>query len=554
MGPLSLLKSRLTRNPIRSLVIVVLTVGAWHTLSQTGAIPWTGIPDAAPVRLLPASPHDIPPPITRPILVSRPHSSDSTFTRHVHQYPYPGIAHHLTSTIHPSKDNQTHYLLGSVWYFEQKGNLDWVKQAVQAILPTSAKYIRFTCEYQRGGRGPMVETEAFTIMQGRKEYMHVECALPPWVKVDTTMSEKQIRKALDLFSKDRTYIKVWLEMGNFVEDEKDKWLSWRTKPLEADAITRQESGATYVSVASQELSAGDWTPSGPPNKLGICLSPIHLQSTLPDSTKLVNQLKEMLEWRIWHAFGGVEVVHWSARDGNVGHWVKALNRILGLHDTYLTAPQSFNMKDGHRVKYADQLMYLADCLMRHGVTDEWQSMTDLDEYLLARDDPNPYWIARRLELAPKTVGTFAIDQTYHGSDRIKSTDSYAPPRIEQFPAFPRNGYKDWDTMEKANGFRAQKSMYRTAAVKSIWVHSHTELGEGYWKTSDIPGIAPDKGDYPSQIELLHDRAELPAKLVIEKTSPEGAFDAWTKTWEDMAKVLRKPELAELWDPLLIKPR
>lgn len=432
--------------------------------------------------------------------------------------------------------------------------MDWTRQGVQGVLPTSAKYLDFTCEYQRGGRGQIVRTEATTIMQGRKEYMHVECPLPPWVKVDTTMSAKKIRKALDTFSNDRTYIKAWLQMGDSAEEETDPWQSWRSKPLGKDAVTRQETGETYVFVASQELSADNWQSGGPPNKLGICLSPIRLyQPKAPNSEKLVTQLKDMVEWRIWHAFGGVEVVHWSARDGNVGHWVNALNRVLGLHDTFLTAPQSLEAKDGHRKDYGDQLMYLADCLMRHGITDEWQAMTDLDEYLLTRDDPKPYWIVRRLEHAPKNIGTFAVEQTYHGSDRIKASDSYAPPSVEQFPAFPRNAYKDWDTMEKANGYRAQKSMYRTAAVKSIWVHSHTEMGNGYWKTEDKPGIAPDKGDYPSQIELLHDRAELPGKLVIERTSLESAFNAWTTTWQDMAEVLKRPELAELWDPLVIAP-
>jgi hypothetical protein len=465
----------------------------------------------------------------------------------------------MTTTVHPSKDNQTNYLLSSIWFFEQEGNLDWTKIGLQGLLPSSTNYLDFTCEYQRGGRGVKTEMKATTKFQGRKEYVDVECPLPPWIKIDTKMSEKKIRKALESFSQDRTRIIAWIQMDG--EEKKwdpkkpDPWQGWRNKPYASDAIVRQQSGSTYVYVATHELSAGDWESSGPPNKLAICLSPIRLsQPKGADDAKLVKQLKDMVEWRIWHGFGGVEVVHWTARNGNVGQWVNALNRVLGTHDTFLIAPNPVTANDGHRKDYGDQLMYLADCLMRYGVTDEWQAMTDLDEYLLARDDPQPYWIARRMELAPKTLGSFSIEQTYHGSDRIKPSDPYAPPHIDEFPSFPRNAYKDWDTMEKANGYRASKSMHRTGAIHSIWVHSATEFGVGYYHDNDKPGIAPDKGDYPSQLELLHDRADLPKKLVIEKTVDENSFYAWGTTWQDMAEVLRRPELAELWDPSVVAAR
>jgi hypothetical protein len=79
------------------------------------------------------------------------------------------------------------------------------------------------------------------------------------------------------------------------------------------------------------------------------------------------------------------------------------------------------------------------------------------------------------------------------------------------------------------------------------VHAHTELGEGFWRTDDIPGIPSDKGDYPSQLELLHDRHPSPAKLVIEKTVDPDQPRVWQDLWRDVADVLAMPELAELWD-------
>jgi hypothetical protein len=112
---------------------------------------------------------------------------------------------------------------------------------------------------------------------------------------------------------------------------------------------------------------------------------------------------------------------------------------------------------------------------------------------------------------------------------------------------------DWDTTESFKGFRLHKSLHRTAGVHDIWVHSVTAIGEGYWRTDDKPEVTPDKADHPSQLELLHDRGELPAQLVIKKTVAEGTWDAWPSLWEQMAEVLRKPELAELWDPELIAP-
>jgi len=549
MSRLSLPKSRLVRTPIRLVILLVVTIGTLHTLSRSNNLNWTGTWTATPARLLSTPPPpDISPVISHPVLVSRLNSDNSPFTSYTHQHPYPGTAHHMTTTIHPSKDNETHYLLTSLWYFEQEGNLDWMKLGVQGSLPTSAHHLDFTCAYRQSGNGERIELPAITNLQSRKEYVRVECPLPPWIKIDNTMSDQKIRQLLGSFSKDTTRVKAWMQL-DAKEEHTDPWRTWRNKTQSPDAVIRQQFGSTYVHLATHELAAGDWGPSGPPNKLAICLSPVRLhEPESPNSPKLVSQLKDMIEWRVWHAFGGVDAVHWTARDGNLGNWVKALNRVLGLHDTFLTAPNP-TTAPGNKILYSDQLMYLADCFMRYGVSDEWQAMTDLDEYLLARNDPRPHWITRRLDHLPKTVATLGTEQMYRGKNRIDTSQVH----VDEFPSFPRNNYLDWDTTESFKGFRLHKSLHRTAGVHDIWVHSVTAIGEGYWRTDDKPEVTPDKADHPSQLELLHDRGELPAQLVIKQTVAEGTWDAWPSLWEQMAEVLRRPELAELWDPELIAP-
>ena len=454
----------------------------------------------------------------------------------------------MTTTVHPSKDNETQYVLTSIWLFEQEGNLEWQKLGVQLILPSSVFHLDFTCAYRQNAMGAITELPAITTIQPRKEYVRVECPLPPWIKIDNTMSDRKIRQLLGSLSWDTTQVEAWMQL-DAKEEHTDPWRTWRNKTQPPDAVVRQQFRSTYVLLASHELAAGDWELSGPPNKLAICLSPVRLnKAKAPDSAKLVSQLKDMIEWRVWHAFGGVEVVHWTARDGNLGNWVKALNRVLGLHDTFMPAPNP-TTTIGNKATYSDQLMYLADCFMRYGVTDEWQAMTDLDEYLLAPDDPRPHWITRRLQHLPKSVASIGSEHVYRGSDRIDTSSVH----VDEFPSFPRNNYLDWDTTESFKGFRLHKSLYRTAGVHDIWVHTVTTIGEGYWRTDDAPEITPDKADHPSQLILLHDRGELPAQLVINKTVPEGTWDAWPNIWEQMAEVLRRPELAELWDPEVIAP-
>jgi hypothetical protein len=559
---LSVGKTMVRRNRVRMALAVVLLYGLFHYYSfgvPSGETAWTSYSEteaeADPsLALFPPMPSDIERSTSPPILTSRP-DPDTVFSRHHHEHPYAGVAQHLSSSIHPSKDilDETHYTLGSAWFFEQDGNLDWMSIGVQGLLPTSAKHIVFTCEYIDSASGRAEEVMARTKLQGRKEYIHVECPLPAQLQIDKTLSEREIRQRLEKFRLYETRIKAWMVLAAEGEDEDaDPWQKWRTaRPGPgATVVLDADTGSSRVLAVTQKLVEDDWEHSKTGNKLGICLSPLRLHNGARDKTDdLVNQLKDFVEWRIWHRYEGVEVVHWAARDPKFGPWVEKMNRVLGLHDTFLAAPSAFHTNDGHRNNYGDQLLYLADCLMRHGVTDEWLAMTDTDEYLTPRDDPSPYGTVRRLESLDENIGTFSAPHTYYGLNRVKSEEPYGPPAVAEFPQFPRNAWRDWDTMEKSDGWRREKSIYRTAVAKSIWVHSHTELGRGFWRTADAPGIPPVDEGYPSQLELLHSRFPIPPKLEIERKMDEESLHAWTTAWREMAEILERPELADLWNVL-----
>lgn len=535
------------------------TTKSWDALSN---LPSSLSPSTSRIAhtsppLFPAVPDDIEPYHPAPILVSRPNSSEVAFTSHYHDHPYPGIAYHLSSAVHPSKNivYETNYVVGSKWNFEQIDNFDWMRIGVQFLLPYGMAHLSFTCDYARAGSNKYETLVARTVLQGRREYIHVECPLPSWVHLDTTMPETQLVKALNQFKRDKMRMQAWLEIDPNSK-ETDPWQDWRKGPVSPEATTRvnETTGLTHVLIATQELSGNDWTNSGPGNRLGICLSPIRLYPKDPkdDNAKLISQLKDFVEWRVWSQFVGVEVVHWSSRHPNFIRWVEKLNQLLGLHDDFLAAPAASESFITHRRDYGDQVLYLADCLLRHGVTDKYHAMIDFDEYMLARDDPTPYSAMRRLQGLKNDTGTFSIDHTYYGGDPIPPTDEYAPPRVPALPKFPRNAYKGWDTLEKPDGYRRQKSIYLTSAVKSIWVHAQTEMGDDFWRKDDYPGIPPDKGDYPSQLELMHDRNPKPVKLVIEKEVDSDQPRKWQDMWRMMAEVLARPELEQLWDLALVE--
>lgn len=498
--------------------------------------------------LFPHIPAHFAPQPALPILTSRPNSTTSHLTRQPHLLPYPGTAYHISSAVHPSKEilDKTEYVLTSTWFFEQDGNADWMKRRVQMVLPSSLARATFTCEYASGVSGSRNIVQAKTKVQARKEYIYIECPLPSWVTLDRTMPESDIEAALAEFASGRTRVSAWSDIADLDEQATDPGKGSRHRPVPDD--TRDSGSVSSTAgrflLATQDLAPSDWQTSGTSHKLGVCVSPVHLQPVVDgNTTDLVSQLKDYIEWRIWHRLGGVDVVHWYARNHAFGSWVDTLNRVLGLQDTFVFAPIVSDTQVKYHKAYADQALYLAECLARRGVTDEWLAMTDLDEYIMARDDPAPFFILRRLEALPERVGSFAIDHTYFGGAPISPT----PPVVGSFPRFPRNAWQSWDTLEAVDGYRRHKSIYRTAAVKAIWVHSHTEMGRGFWRTEDLPGIKPDKGEYPSQLELLHDRRPVPARLTLDRDVQTGQWERWEDFWRDLAKVLQHPALEELWD-------
>jgi hypothetical protein len=40
---------------------------------------------------------------------------------------------------------------------------------------------------------------------------------------------------------------------------------------------------------------------------------------------------------------------------------------------------------------------------------------------------------------------------------------------------------------------------------------------------------------------------MPAKLVIEQSVDAESLHGWAGTWKEMAELLQRPELSELWD-------
>ena len=90
-------------------------------------------------------------------------------------------------------------------------------------------------------------------------------------------------------------------------------------------------------------------------------------------------MQKMVEWRVWHAFQGVGVVHWAFRDPAYAQWVERLNEVLGVRDTNVVSPlplHDWEQKhtgpggENGRLNYAVQGLYNAACLQRYGYADE----------------------------------------------------------------------------------------------------------------------------------------------------------------------------------------
>lgn len=94
-----------------------------------------------------------------------------------------------------------------------------------------------------------------------------------------------------------------------------------------DILLADKSTTFTQAISLKSTSINAVVPKG---SLGICIAPLY--GPINDS--------KTLQWRIHHAKLGVQTVHWYDRDGRgkTKEWVKELNRLFGLKDTYNEAP------------------------------------------------------------------------------------------------------------------------------------------------------------------------------------------------------------------------
>ncbi|OCF39377.1 hypothetical protein I317_06804 [Kwoniella heveanensis CBS 569] len=507
-----------------------------------------------------------------PLLVTKPSSPELPFVRYPHELPYKGTSYHLSASVHPAKhQRKSEFVLNSLWYIEQDEYWDWVGKMVQARLPTVVPFISFTVEYSLENADKDAEETLFeeiqclTIEQGRHEYVLVECALPEWVsdKLDTKKSREDQQAGMDMIRRGTIEIKAWADLGDVTKEKtegvsvEDPHLAWRKNAHQIDLkgkeTTTDDHGGVHLHMVTHTIKPSDWlVPTEQDHvKLSVCVSPVRLQPKPKDD---VTRLKDYLEWRIWHMYQGVGAVHWYARDPLFGVWVDKLNYYLGLNDTYLTTPVLSELTPEKGKPYADQAVWIQDCLMRYGFTDEWQAHIDLDEYMYPRYDASPYGTIHRLDRLAPNVATFASDHTYYRGERLTGDNV---PKIEEFSHFPRNAYTHWDTLSKHDGFRRQKSIHRTAGATLLWVHGAAGLGNGYRRVEDDPipeavkeaetsGSKPPE-DVVSNLEILHDRRPMPQALTFEWELEKDIADRWESVWKRIGDVLSRDDLSELYD-------
>ncbi|OCF78909.1 hypothetical protein I204_00853 [Kwoniella mangroviensis CBS 8886] len=472
------------------------------------------------------------------VLTTKPSSSQSPFKPYFHTSPYKGTMYHMSTSIHPTKDlDKSHYQLSSLWFVEQDGYDDWMSLHVQARLPPSVAYLKFACVYTTADHTQMEELEATVTNQARDEYLLVECQMPLWTQgeMDTSASESARTAFMDLIRNGQVELKSWYDLGECaIEDTAfdSLYLAWRESAcLEQsdnhDTLIKQVTGPVHT------ISASDWSAAAPTDQLTICVSPVRLQPS--DEEEGIVPLKHLVEWRVWHMYQGVDSVHWYSRDPKFHSWIDQLNQLLDLHDTYLDAPNlsqqyAFMAKD-----YADQAIYAADCLMRYGFEDKFQAYIDLDEFITIRQNPSRNATIQRLESLDNNIGSIAADHTYYGGEPLDLSLPY------ESDTFPPNGHTRWDTLEKHDGFRRQKSIHRTSATKMLWVHSSAGLGGYYMRKDDTISSMDEDGS----LEIVHNRNNKPDKLTFDIPVDHQTIDLWKDTWMDLARILDSIDLEPL---------
>ncbi|WVW79650.1 hypothetical protein I302_101619 [Kwoniella bestiolae CBS 10118] len=472
-------------------------------------------------------------------LVTKPSSAQSPFKPYSHSQPYIGTMYHMSTSIHPSKDLQhSNYQLSSLWFVEQSGYDNWMGANVQARMSPSVEFLRFACVYTNADGSLTEEVQATVTNQARDEYLLVECQMPTWTQgyLDTTISESARASSIQLLRNGEVRLKSWFDLSNcsiYDTTSDSPHLAWRKTACLEQLENKDDNSVKEVVGPTHTISSFEWSPAAPTDQLSICVSPVRLQASEDGQIPL----KHLVEWRVWHMYQGVDSVHWYSRDPKFQSWIDQLNYLLNIHDTYIDAPVLSDQYAYIAKDYADQAVYAADCLMRYGYQDTFQAYIDLDEFLTVRQDPSRNATVRRLDDLGENIGSIAADHTYYGGQPMDLSLPY------DSDTFPPNAYSHWDTLEKHDGFRRQKSIHRTAATKMLWVHSSAGLGGYYMRKDDFPST--DQEDANGSLEILHNRNPKPDKLTFDVPVDTEVLESWKDTWLELARILDSSDLEPL---------
>lgn len=420
-----------------------------------------------------------------------------------HTFPYEGTSYMTTASIHPTKDRDaTGYVFSSTWYFEGETSFD--NNVIQGTVVDDWKLFSFECTY--GSE----TTQGTAEVQVRDEYVVVECPLPPWTRKIFAVGSRQTRDAV-------------LRALREIDISIDVWVTLDPKRYGADVLDRRPAlplrpradGHYEMLIVRHQMDG--WETPLRETPLSICTAPLRFDGGM--------SLADVLEWRVFHLYQGIDVVHWYSRTPQFAFWVAASNAALGTWDTYIDAPL-LSRRTSTNYIYSDQALWMDDCMQRYGLADTWQAFIDLDEYLFPLDRPQPGATVARLDMLPSAVGSVKIYQVYYGGDKVDNL-----PSVPGLAKFPRNAWSHWQPNYILAGARYTKGIYRPDAVTTMWVHSSITMGKG-WELVD----EDVQSDRPGLLQLLHSRDRLYEGLNF--TEEVHITNGLRRSWETMAEKMR----------------
>jgi hypothetical protein len=303
----------------------------------------------------------------------------------------------------------------------------------------------------------------------------------------------------------------------------DVWIALDPKQFGDDVLERlpdspvRLSGAGHAELLFIHHTIDDWETPMRDTRLSICTAPLWFNWGL--------SMTDLLEWRVYHLYQGVEVVHWYSRDSRLASWVNAVNSALGSADTYIHAPFLSRRAPSHLV-YSDQTLWQLDCMSRYGFADEWQAFIDVDEYLSPHDQPHRHGTLARLDRLAPDVGSLKMYQVYYGGERIEKL-----PSVPGLPKFPRDAWSHWQPNYELGGAKYTKVIYRPDAIRTHWVHSPITMAQG-WE-----GVIDDaQADTPGLLQLLHSRETVYPGLNF--TQAVHVTNDLRQSWEIIADMLK----------------